>query len=142
MYCTSLFEAARIARVEDALTDVPAEDQESVMSSSTDMVDGYLRTAGYGVPIPATIVVPSIKRAEAAIWAWDLLKFRTDPTTEAGALVRQSYEDAILWLRDVAKGVIQPIPLDSSGATQDATPTVEEGGAFAVSEASRGWSYP
>lgn len=132
----------------DALVDVPSADQEEALEAASETVDGYLRTAGYGVPIPTASLTRDIKRAVCRIAAWDLLSeargFAPSSSSDVNSdlAVRTNYEDAIAWLRDVAKGVIQPIPLNSSGANADATPDAEEGGAVVVTEESRGWAYP
>lgn len=143
MSYSSLYEFYRLGVAETAVAHLAAEDQQDILDASQDVVDSFLRPAGYGVPIPTATVSRSIKRAECQIAAWDMLRCPgADPTTDADGAIKDAAEKAMEWLRDVAKGVVQPIPVTSSGTAADATPDVEEGGAAVVTEASRGWGYP
>lgn len=109
-------------------------------------VEAALRTAGYPLPLPAEAMAEAIplRGAGCNLAAWYLLTVRGfDPTSEADAAVRTTFEDARAYLRDVAAKKIIPFPLNADGNPIGTDPT-EIGDAasneYAItSDTRRGW---
>lgn len=128
--------------VVEALTNVSDTAIDAALTSAWEEAEGYLRTAEYGLPLPAESVTTTLKRKACALAEWELFgRGGLDPTSGANELLRLRYEDAVSWWEKVAAGKVQPIPRTAEGLSNDATPTVEETPTGAAAGgASRGWS--
>lgn len=78
-----------------------------------------------------------LRRAVAHLATYDLMVYRGfDPGSESGALIVKRRDDAILWLRDVARGIVEPVDMvDSTETTDEAAPLVS-------SDEPGGWAWP
>ena len=81
------------------------EDVEAQIQSASATADSYLASRGYSLPLDAW--GSDIKSAVSRIAAWSILvNLRgVNPEDPAHAAVRLGQQDAMQWLRDVAKGV-------------------------------------
>lgn len=109
-------------------------------------VEAALRTAGYPLPLSAQAMneATPLRGAGCALAAWYVLTVRGfDPTSEADAAVRTTFEDARAYLRDVAAKKIIPFPLNADGNPIGTDPTETDDAAsneYAISSDSpRGW---
>jgi phage gp36-like protein len=142
MSYTSYAEFMRLGMLGDSLSDITGIEQicQDNQDSAQGEIDGYFRAGDIDLPLPTASVTLKIKQVEAAIGAYNVLcVIGFDPTSRANEHFRARYEDAISWLKDVAAGRTDPIPKDTTGATQDADPTTGQGEAAVVSESARGW---
>jgi phage gp36-like protein len=75
-----------------------------------------------------------LRIAVAWMAAWALLSRRGfNPEAGADVAVRKNYEDAVGWLRDVARGGLDPTDVE------DSSPAVLEDAAVVLTEDRRGW---
>ncbi len=95
------------------------------------IADSYLRVQ-YGVPLPSWNVDLTTRVCEIA--AWLLMKTRGYAPEGTDLQIRQSYEDATMWLTAVSKGTA--IPIEQS---QDATPLSYEQGPLVSSDTAIDW---
>jgi phage gp36-like protein len=106
-----------------ALTAVATADQDIALEAASRAVDSYLRvrhSTPLGSPYPY-----EIRRATCLIASWDLMVTRGFSPQGMDEAVRVRYEDAIGWLRDVARGVAQlDYTADASPSTQEAAPLI------------------
>jgi phage gp36-like protein len=93
---------------------------QNALDSADGMINGYLQAAGITVPIapvPRSVVDAARTIARYRLWK-----------DKASAQVRQDYEDAIAWLVNVAKGIVQlgdnaaPAPAVSAGSPKSSAP--------------------
>lgn len=120
----------RLGLPSDALVDVTSEAQEAALAAASALADSYLRSR---YRLPLTAWSDELTRVVCVIAAWDLLTTRGfDPSGSADEAIRQRYEDAIGWLKDVSRSVVTPDVTDSSVAQRSAAPAV-------YSRTARGW---
>ena len=101
---------------------LPLPALQSLVSSD---LDGYLAQR-FDLPLVEPIPV-SIKQKVCQIAQWELLSVRGfNPELGSHVIVRQRFEDAIAWCRDVAAARVTPQVTDS-------TPGESGDGPFAVS---------
>lgn len=103
---------------------------EKLLAASA-IADSYLRRQ-YGVPLPSWNVDLRMRVCEIA--AWLLMCVRGYAPEGTDLILRQRYEDAIMWLQSVAKGLA--IPIEQS---QDATPLSYETVPLIYSEEGGDW---
>lgn len=117
-----------------ALSSVLLATRDSARVVASDLASSYLKKR-FALPILAW--GEDLKRAVAHIATYDLISYRgMDPGSESGALIIKRHDDAILWLRDVARGITEPVDLE------DSTPSVDEQAPLVSSDAGAGWSWP
>jgi phage gp36-like protein len=109
------------------------------LNSSKETIESYLRAADVDLPLPDSSVTHKFRSVQCVIAAWELFCVRTEPSSEGYDVLRYRYEDALRWLSRVAKGEIQPIPLDTDGNPEDADPEDNTAGFAVVSDTSRNW---
>lgn len=115
----------------EAMSGVSSADQDAAIEASSRRADSYLRTR-YGVPCP--VAPRELVWAVCVLAAYDLITTRGySPDVGADQTLRDRANDALAWLRDVAKGVVA---LDPSA---DATPSVSESAPLMSYEEDRGW---
>lgn len=102
-----------------ALSGVSVPDQEAALESASRLADSYL-SARYTLPLTAW--GSDLRRAVAVIAAYDLLAVRGFAPEGADEHVRLRYEDAIRWLENVSKGLVNPVGI------VDSTPEVTNTG--------------
>ncbi len=79
-----------------------------------------------------------IKSAVGDMAAYKLMGKRGySPTSGANSVIRQSYDDALAWLRDVSRGIAELIDCVDSTTT----PEVDEAGPLASSDPIVNWNY-
>lgn len=97
------------------------EDRATWIEAASAQADGYLRRAGYTLPLAT--VTADLKAAVGAIAAYQLaVKLGLLPEPAAQAALYLAYKAALEWLRGVASGTITPIvvggdPDDKAAAT-------------------------
>ncbi len=124
-------ELAQYGLPSDALTGVSTTDQDAALEAASRELDGYFR-AQYGVPLAS--VSSDTKRHVCAVASWIIMAVRGYSPDGPDVVIRQRYDDAIAWARDVAKGVVRPIE-----QTSDATPSTIESIPLMDSTEERGW---
>lgn len=74
------------------------------LTNASRVADSYIGNRGY--PLPLTAWGDDLRAAVCRIAAWTVLVFKgTTPDEPTAMSVSKSRDDAIAWLRDVAKGV-------------------------------------
>lgn len=115
-----------------AVVGIPSGEIATALDSASDLADSYLG-ARYTLPLVAW--GDDLRRAVCQIAAYDVIAGNRGFNPEQGADVslRLRYEDAIKWLERVAAGSLVPV------AVIDSSPTTDEGSAFVITDAKRGW---
>jgi phage gp36-like protein len=117
-----------------ALSVVASATRDQARVAASDEASGYLKKR-FSLPIVAW--GSDLKRKVADIAAYDLMTFRGfDPGSESGALIVKRRDDAVLWLRDVAKGIVEPTDIE------DTTASVDEQSPLVSSDTGAGWAWP
>jgi phage gp36-like protein len=80
---------------------------ESALNVASEEIDGYIRTAGYAVPIVPSPSVLGPKCCDIARYRLDNYRTREE--------VRQRYMDSVFWLKDVATGKVTLPTVPSTG---------------------------
>ena len=118
-----LDDLARLGLKRLATAGLPDADLLAALDAASELADGYLRSQ-YLLPLISWGA--DLRRHVAMIAAWDVLTaqrgFNADAPAEQIWLTR--YEQAIGWLRDVAKGLINPSLVDSTPRFRDGAPRV------------------
>lgn len=105
----------------DWLAGVSDSDQDAALEAASRFADGYL-SLQYDLPI--SVWGRDLTRVVCHIASWDLMcRQGYDPDTASNKLIRQRYEDALQWLRDVAAGRLSPPEIVDS--TPDVPPPGE-----------------
>lgn len=92
----------------DVATLSNATDRATWIAAASDQADGYLRRAGYTLPLVA--VGADLKAAVGSIAAYHLAaKLGLIPEPAAQSSVYLRYKSSLEWLRGVADGSITPI---------------------------------
>jgi len=117
-----------------ALSSVASATRDQARAAASDQASSYLKKR-FALPLLAW--AGDIKRAVADLAMYDLITFRGfDPGSQSGELIVKRRDDAILWLRDVARGIVEPIDvLDSTADVDEAAPLVS-------SDEGAGWTWP
>ena len=123
-------------------------DIDAALEAASRQVDSYI---GSRYDLPLVTFDKSVTIAVCKIAAWDLLSRRGFSAGAAdGNVVRQRYEDAMVWCKDVARGRALPgVPTTTSTANIPApqnapfvvqATTSDDDGSFIVGPAlGRGW---
>lgn len=78
-----------------------------------------------------------LKVAVVACATLSLMQFRGfDPASKSGEEIIRRAESATNWLRDVAKGIVEPVDL------VDSTPDTDEEAPLVASDDTAGWTWP
>lgn len=110
-----------------------------VGAAESDILEA-LRSGGYDEPIPATSWTPSMKRRACVIAGYHMLRVRGwQAQSPEDAEFVEEYKRCLEWLKDVSKGMVKPLPVNTAGEALDADPTTDPEGAAVVTETSRGW---
>jgi len=106
-------------------------DLDAALLAASEFADGYLR-AQFRLPLSAWGA--DLRRHVAAIAAWDILGAQRgfNPDAPGNDIWLTRYEQAIEWLRDIARGVVTP-------SVEDATPTRRDGAPRIATTPPRGW---
>lgn len=98
-----------------ALSGVSSTDQDAALVAASGEADGYLAKR---YMLPLTAWGDDLTRRVVHIATYDLLSTRGyAPASGVDPLVEKRYNDAIFWLRDVSKGVVEPQGIVDSSAT-------------------------
>lgn len=117
-----------------ALSGVDASTRTAALVAASATADSYL---GKRFALPLSSWGADLTRAVVAIAAWDLLTRRGfNPASGADAAIGTRNIDAINWLRDVARGLVEPVNL------LDSTPPTPEGMPLVESDARQAWTWP
>jgi phage gp36-like protein len=111
----------------------PSQKAEALAAAST-QADGYLKVR-YDLPLVSW--GGDLVKAICKIAAYEEMAVRGFNPDGADDHIRQRYEDAIKWLMDVAKGLIDPVDLVESPAPADGT--VGSDDIAVVTHAARAW---
>lgn len=105
---------------EQATFGIAPEKIEAVLEAASAKIDSYLRGRGYTVPL--TDWGEDVRQCCATIAAWDILRSLrgVNPSDPAHMAIAKAQDDAINWLRDVAKGVAN-FGLGETGSKRRAT---------------------
>ena len=116
-----------------ALAGIPDEDLERAIQAASATVDSYLATR-YTRPILAW--GDDVREKTAALAAWLVMSRRRGFNPEAGSDValRTNHDDAMRWLKDVARYDAEPVGI------VDSAPAGDEGSAYVFTEPSRRWT--
>jgi hypothetical protein len=112
------------------------------LETAKERIETAFRAAGHDLPIPLTSITREIKRIECILGGYDYIMGRGGEAVDGvDAQFIETWKTAEQWLRDVAKKVQQPLPVDpDTGEPEDADPDKAESGAGVYSDASRNWS--
>ena len=117
-----------------ALSSVAVATRDAARKTASDEASGYLKKR-YTLPIVEW--ANDLRRKVADMTVADLMMYRGfDPGSSSGDLIVKRRDDAVLWLRDVAKGIVEPTDL------VDSTPDVDEAAPLVSSDTAAGWSWP
>lgn len=117
-----------------ALSGVDTTTRTAALVAASATVDSYL---GKRFALPLTTWGADITRVVVAVASWDLLCRRGfNPASGADAAVGQRNVDALAWLRDVAKGLVEPV------GVVDSTAPTPEGGPLVESDTRQAWTWP
>lgn len=106
-------------------------DRAAWLDAASAQADGYLRRAGYTLPL--TSVGADLKAAVGAIAAYHLAsKLGLLPEPAAQSAIYLRYKAAVEWLRGVADGTITPLVVGAATDDTSAAPLV-------TSDPLRGW---
>lgn len=109
-----------------AFASVAAGTQQTQLDAASTLAEGYLADQ-YHLPIIAPFPI-DLKLAVCNIAAYFLMTFRGYRPDGSDEIVRQRYEDAMSWLRDVANGTTSPAGIiDSTPTVRDGAPVVTTG---------------
>lgn len=89
----------------ELLTDIDTNVKTQARESGTSTINGYLASR-YGDKLPITTPPLEIKQANADISAYLLISRHGYAPQGSDLDFRQRYEDAIMWLKDVARGLV------------------------------------
>lgn len=117
-----------------AIADVDTASQDKALAAASRLADSYL---GSRFKLPLLAWEDDLRGHVCAIAAWRLLSGTRGFNPEQGSNVsiRTSYEDAIDWLKCVAKGTATPAGILASESPSEAGPA----SAFVGSSPKRGW---
>lgn len=110
-----------------ALTGVDSAAITLQLEAASSFCDSYMR-GHWGCPIPSPSY--ALKLCVCQIAAYRLLCARGFNPEAMDGVVRQSYNEALAWLKDCAKGIANP-----QEASSDATPSIDEDAPVLASEA-------
>lgn len=117
-----------------ALSGVSTADQDAALVAASGEADGYLAKR-YLMPLVAW--GDDLRRRVVHIATFDLLATRGyAPASGVDPLVAKRYDDAILWLRDAARGLVEPQGI------VDSTPEIDEAAPLVSSDDAAGWAWP
>ena len=93
-------ETIELTNLEDPLAESPDLDVlEQALDLASEEIDGYLWAASYALPLSSP---PLILRE----WCLDIARYKLDRNANRED-VRRRYDDAIAWLKGLAKGLTQ-----------------------------------
>lgn len=118
----------------DALRDMDADTKGDALDAASSLADSYLR-GRYTMPLVSW--GDDLRRAVVGIAVYDLMSNRGFDE-QGDAQIRKKYDDAIAWLKEVARNQAHPEILDSSGSST--TGTSARGRPRVVSSSGRGLS--
>lgn len=117
-----------------ALSDVPVDVRDSARANASAVASSHLKKR---FALPLVAFGADIRRAVAHMASYDVMTFRGfDPGSESGVLVVKRHDDALAWLRDVARGIVEPVDVT------DSTPDTDEQGPLVSSDPGAGWQWP
>lgn len=123
---------ARLGLSTGVLSRVDTAELDAQLAAASQCADGYLRAKPYALPLTAW--GDDLRAAVCALAAENLIVTRgANPEDPANRAIFERADRARAWLRDVSKGVVE---LDVT----DATPDVDESGAYVSTRARRGWA--
>lgn len=94
----------------DALTGIDDPRLQAALDAASGVADGYLASR-FTLPLTGTIPV-DLKQRVCDMAAWFALKAR-GINPESNESVKDGYDQAIAWLRDVSRGLVKPQVTDS-----------------------------
>lgn len=107
-----------------------------VLDRASGILDGYLQTAGYAVPLTGTSVTTALRHWTCAVAAHLVAKRRPEFRDASGvAPYRSDWDDALAWARLVADGKLQLEGTDTVGGSG---PAESDSGGGMVLHAYRG----
>jgi len=106
-------------------------DLDAALVAASALADSYLR-AQHRLPLRRW--GPDLRRHVAMIAAWDILSAQRgfNPEASGGDIWLARHDQALAWLRDVARGLVTP-------DIEDATPARRDGAPRVSTESRRGW---
>lgn len=96
------------------LTGISSDNQTTALQRASAKADGYLVTK-YRMPI--TAYGDDLTRCVCDIAAYDLLSAKALNPQAGPWNVRTRYDDAISWLKDIARGIVTPSGITDSSST-------------------------
>lgn len=107
----------------NSIASVPSPDRDLARSAGSSLVLSYLAKR-YTLPLVSWS--DDVKRATATVVAYDLLARRGyNQTAGVDIMVQQRYDYVVQWLRDVARGIVEPESIvDSTPLVNEAAPLV------------------
>lgn len=122
-----------------ALVGVSTADTDAALVAASGRADGYLAKQ-YALPL--SVWGADLTRAVAQIAAWDLITTRGTRPGDQAAMLERRYDDAIQWLRDVSRGIVEPQGVvDATPAAAETSPVVGGGvSSFSVSDDGTVWT--
>lgn len=111
-----------------------------VLERASGILDGYLQTAGYTVPVTGALVTPALRHHTAAVAAHFAARRRSELRDNQGvAPYRTDYLDAIAWGQKIAEG---KITLEGTAPDGGTGPAEADTGGGMVLHAYRGQQRP
>lgn len=93
-------EAIALSNLDDPQSQVPRQEIiDNAIADAGEMIDGYLRSAGYTLPLSANVTVLKRATCDVARYYLDRVRPRED--------VKMRHDSWLKWLGDVAKGNVE-----------------------------------
>lgn len=125
---------SRLGIAAAALSGVATATQDAALDAASDTADGYLRGR---YTLPLTTWGDDLRAHVCGIAAWRLLANRGfDPNRAGDIAIRQLYDDAISWLKDVSAG---RVVVSGGNTSPTATRHARASAPRATSDRTRGW---
>lgn len=125
---------SRLGIAAAALSGVATATQDAALDAASDTADGYLRGR---YTLPLTAWGDDLRAHVCGIAAWRLLATRGfDPNRSGDIAIRQLYDDAIAWLKDVSAG---RVVVSGGNTSPTATRHARASGPRVTSDRTRGW---
>lgn len=117
-YCT-VDEITTLGINPEALADVEPEQKAAAIGAASDKMDGYLSSQ---FKLPLKTFGQDVRTCCAVLSGVHLLRVR-GYSPEADPSIKETVDAQMLWLRDVARGIVRPQVVDSSPSAQLGVPS-------------------
>lgn len=132
VYAT-ITDLANLGLPESTLRGATPAVKDGALSAASRTADGYLQKR---FTLPLASWSDDLTQAVVSIAAWYILsRIGFNPAMGADQAIAKRSDDAIAWLRDVSRGVVEPVLVD-------ATPSTDEQAPIVMSDDALSWAWP